>query len=89
MELVFIRLLNLLFSLYSVMIVLRALLPWVGVDFYHPVMRFLVLITEPLLAPLRRYVPPLGGLDITPMVALVLLWLLELLLRSLVLAFLS
>ena len=80
---VFIRLINLLFTLYSLAIILRALLPWFGITIYHPVMRFLVQITEPLLAPLRRYVPPIGGLDFTPMLALIVLWIVEELLRAL------
>jgi YggT family protein len=74
-------LINLLFTLYSFAIIIRSLLPRLGVDYYHPVMRFLLAITEPLLSPLRRYVPPFGGLDFTPMVALILLWIIELLLR--------
>jgi YggT family protein len=80
---VFIRLINLLFTLYSLAIILRALLPWFGIDTYRPVMRFLIQITEPLLAPLRRYVPPIGGLDFTPMLALIILWIIEELLRAL------
>jgi len=78
-----IQVLNVLFSLYSLAIVLRALLPWFRIDTYHPVMRFLVQITEPLLAPLRRYVPAVSGLDFTPMVALIILWAVEQLLRVL------
>jgi YggT family protein len=49
-------------------------------------MRFLIQITEPLLAPLRGYVPPVGGLDFTPMIAMILLWVLEQLLQILILA---
>jgi YggT family protein len=78
------RLINLIFTLYSFAIIIRSLLPWLGVDYYHPVMRFLVQITEPLLAPLRRFIPPVGGLDFTPMVALVVLWIAEWLLRTLI-----
>lgn len=68
-----------LFTLYSIAIIARALLPWFRVDPYHPVMHFLVQITEPLLALLRRYIRPAGGLDFTPMVALLILWIVRLL----------
>ena len=71
------RLVNLAFSVYSLLIVLRALLPWLGIGYDHPLMRFLLRATEPLLAPLRRVVPATGGLDFTPMVALLVLWVLE------------
>jgi len=80
------QLINLLFTLYTLAIIARALLPWLRISYYHPIMRFLIRITEPVLAPLRRYIPPMGGLDFTPMIALLVLWLLEQLLRALILA---
>ncbi len=40
-------------------------------------MRFLIRITEPVLAPLRRYIPPVGGLDFSPMIALILIQIAE------------
>ena len=82
------RLINLVFTLYSLAFILRALLPWFRISYYHPVMRFLVQITEPLLGPLRRYIRPVGGIDFTPMVALLLLWVVEQLLQVLILALL-
>jgi YggT family protein len=82
------RLINLLYILYSLAIVFRALLPRFGMDYYHPIMQFLLRITEPLLAPLRRYVPPFAGLDLTPMVALIVLWIVEQLLQVVLLTLL-
>jgi len=78
------RLVNLIFTLYSLALIARTLLPWLRVDPYHPVARFLIQITEPILAPLRRYVRPMGGLDFTPMVALLILWFVERLLGLLI-----
>jgi len=40
-------------------------------------MRFLIDVTEPLLGPLRRMIPPLGWLDISPIVAFFILLLLQ------------
>ena len=40
-------------------------------------MRFLVDATEPLLGPLRRIIPPLGMMDISPIVAFFILWLFQ------------
>jgi YggT family protein len=82
---VFLRLLNLAFTLYEFAIVARALLPWFRVSPYHPAMRFLIQITEPLLAPIRRNLPAVGGFDFSPMVALLILWALELLLQRMLL----
>jgi len=80
------RFIDILFDLYSFIIIVRTLLPWLGVSNYHPVMRFLIQITEPVLAPLRRYIPPMGGLDFTPMAALLAIWLFEQVLQLLVMA---
>lgn len=86
MAVVLLRLINFLFTLYSLAIIARALLPWFRVSYYHPVMRFLIQVTEPVLAPLRRYIRPMGGLDFTPMVALLILWVLEQVLQLLIVA---
>ena len=82
------RLINLVFTLYTLAFLARAFLSWMRISDYHPVARFLIQITEPVLAPLRRYIPPVGGLDFTPMVALLILWFVEQLLRTLLLALL-
>ncbi|MEZ5330706.1 MAG: YggT family protein [Thermoanaerobaculia bacterium] len=77
-----IALLDTALVVYSWVIILRALLSWVVPDPGHPVMRPFWILTEPLLAPLRKLVPPraLGGLDISPILALVLIYLLRVLL---------
>ncbi|RLC60684.1 MAG: YggT family protein [Chloroflexi bacterium] len=75
-----------MFTLYSFAIIGRALLSWFGTSYYHPVARFLIQITEPVLAPLRRYIPLMGGLDFTPMVALLILWIIEQMLQLLILS---
>ncbi|MCJ7737222.1 MAG: YggT family protein [Anaerolineae bacterium] len=79
---IFWALLKLLFSTYSFAIIIRSFLPWLGVSHYHPVMRFLIDITEPLLAPLRRFIPSVGGLDFSPMVALLVVWAVEQAIRA-------
>ncbi len=86
--LLLLRLINLFFTLYSLAFIARAFLSWMRISYYHPVARFLIQITEPVLAPLRRHIPPVGGLDFTPMVALLILWFVEQLLRTLLLALL-
>ncbi|MBE9506906.1 MAG: YggT family protein [Chloroflexi bacterium] len=81
---VLVVLIDWIFTLYTLAIIARALLPWFRVDYYHPVMRFLIRITEPMLAPLRRHIRPMGGLDFTPMVAVLILWFVQQLLGLLV-----
>ncbi|MBI2867345.1 MAG: YggT family protein [Chloroflexi bacterium] len=48
----------------------------------NPLAAFLFTVTEPILAPLRRIIPRLGMIDITPLIAILLLFLLQELLRA-------
>ena len=55
---------------FSVVIIIGVLLSWVSPDPYNPIVQAIYSITEPLLAPFRRFTPNLGGLDISPIFAL-------------------
>ena len=68
---------DLLFTLLTFAIIARAIVSWLPIDRYHPLIQFLDSITEPILAPLRRYVPMIGMMDITPIVALILLQIIQ------------
>jgi YggT family protein len=54
-------------------IFIRIILSWVGMDPQNPVVVFLHEITEPILAPIRQFMPRMGMLDLSPMVAIILL----------------
>ena len=69
--------LNGLISLYILLIFIRIIFSWGMVSYTNRVMRFLVDATEPLLGPLRRIIPPLGRMDISPIVAFLILWLFQ------------
>ena len=71
------RLIHLAVVLYSLVLVARGLLPLLGMSYAHPVMRFVYDITEPLLAPIRRRLPSTGAIDASPLVLILILWLLE------------
>lgn len=64
-------------SLYGLMIIVRIIFSWGQVSYVNPLMRFLVVLTEPLLGPLRRIIPPLGMFDISPIVAFIIIWLFQ------------
>jgi YggT family protein len=54
-------------------IIVRALMSWFNPSPDNPIVRFVIEITEPVLAPLRRIVPRIGMIDITPIVAILLM----------------
>jgi len=70
---IFIYLLQTLLSLYLVAMLLRFLLQLVRADFYNPISQFLVKITNPLVLPVRRVIPGLGGIDIASLLLALLL----------------
>jgi YggT family protein len=64
-------------GIYSLLIFARIIFSWGAVGYSNRVMRFLVNATEPLLGPLRRIIPPLGMMDISPIVAFLIIWLFQ------------
>ena len=74
-------LLNSILGLLVLAIIISAILSWlVAFDiinyrnrFVYSLASFLESVTGPLLAPLRRFIPPIGGVDITPIIALLLI----------------
>lgn len=66
-----------LLSFYSLLIFVRVIFSWVTVSYSNRLMRFLVNATEPLLGPLRRSLPLLGGFDLSPIIAFFVVWMLQ------------
>ncbi|HYM90836.1 MAG TPA: YggT family protein [bacterium] len=61
-------------QLLTLLVLVRVLLSWVpSVDYGHPLIMLIVRITDPVLQPVRRLLPPMGGLDLSPVIAIVLL----------------
>lgn len=69
---------DLLFTVLTFAIIARALVSWLPIDRYNPAIQLLDRVTEPILAPLRNIIPPIGGMiDITPIVALIIVQILQ------------
>lgn len=54
---------------------IRVILSWIQPGAYNPVLVLINQLTEPLMAPARRFIPPFGGLDISPMLVFIFLYL--------------
>ncbi len=69
MELIFFA-----FRIYEIIILARVVISWIQVDHYHPVVVWIYRLTEPLLDPIRRLIPfERIGIDLSPLVVLLLL----------------
>ena len=73
-----IQLLITLLQVYSFMLLARIIFSWIpNIDRANPIVHFLYQITEPVLDPVRRSIPSLGMIDISPIVVLVGLHILQ------------
>lgn len=78
-------LLFLILQLYSYMIIATAIMSWLlafdVINFRNELVRsvwnFLNAVTEPVLRPIRRMLPNLGGVDVSPIILLLLIWFIE------------
>ena len=83
-----IEILAYLIDAFSIIILARVVLSWFmmnpssQVGFAGSAYHVLLQITEPFLAPLRRVLPRMGMLDLSPMVAIIILWILRAVLAS-------
>jgi YggT family protein len=68
-----INFIDILFQVLSLAVLARVILSWFRVDPYNRFVQILFQVTEPVLAPIRRLIPPMGMIDITPIIALLLL----------------
>ena len=74
----FAAVINDLFNIYFWIIIVRIFLTWIpSIDWYSQPFKFLALISDIVLEPFRRIIPPLGGLDFSPIVALLFLQFLQ------------
>ena len=58
------------FYVYYILILVRVVLSYIRHDPYHPLVHFVYEVTEPVLGFFRRIIPPLGMVDLSPIVAL-------------------
>lgn len=81
------KVLDVFFSILYWLILIRALISWVNPDPYNPIVQFLYKTTEPILHPIRRFLP-LGlrfGIDISSIIAfLAIMFLKSFLVRTLI-----
>jgi YggT family protein len=68
------QLLGMLLQLYSFLILARVLMTWIpNLDPYNPAVQMLTQVTDPVLEPARRIIPPIGMIDISPIVVMIVI----------------
>lgn len=68
------RVLDMVLTAYYWIIIVRALISWISPDPFNPIVQFLRAVTESVLDPIRRVLPPMFrfGIDISPLIAILL-----------------
>jgi YggT family protein len=74
------ELINLAINVFLFAILIQVILSWINPGTYNPALSLINSLTEPVLRPARRLIPPISGLDLSPMVVMVGLTLLKMLL---------
>jgi len=70
----FAKILDMALTIYFWIIVIRALISWVNPDPYNPIVRFLYQVTEPVLYRIRKVVPYMGGIDLSPLIVIFIIY---------------
>lgn len=74
------ELLTLLINIFLFAILIQVIISWINPGSYNPAISLIHSLTEPVIGPVRRRMPAMGGLDLSPMVVMIGLVLLEMLL---------
>lgn len=69
--------LDFVLTVYMYILIARAILSWVNPDPYNPIVNFLYRATEPVLYRVRRVLPDMGGLDLSPLLVLLAIFFLQ------------
>jgi YggT family protein len=68
--------------MFTFAIIIRIVLSWLAPGTYNPATALVASLTDPILRPLRRYIPPIGGFDVSPIFAIIFLGALSILLED-------
>lgn len=75
---------DIFFNLVLLLLLVRIILSWLPQFRYHQIAQIVFGITEPILSPFQRIIPPMGMIDISPMVAIIALSILQYILKFIV-----
>lgn len=71
------EILNLFLTLLLVAIIARAILSWFDRGMRNPISKFLYSVTEPIIAPIRQIMPRTGFIDLSPLIAIIIISILQ------------
>jgi len=67
------QVISLILYIYLIAIIIQAILSWVSPGVNHPMSSLIYQLVEPIIRPVRRYIPPFSGIDLSPLVVIIVL----------------
>ena len=77
-----VSLISLTIKLFVFAILIRVILSWVAPQSYNPALAIIYALTDPVLRPFRRIIPPMGGIDLSPLFAMIALMALSIIIEG-------
>ena len=71
--------LDIALKLMFFIILIQIVISWIAPNSYHPIVTLIRQLGDPIMAPFRRLIPPVGGLDFSPMIAILVIHILQIL----------
>ena len=71
------KLLHIIFQVAIILFIVRAVMSWFQPDSRQPLVAFIYQITDPILQRIRRFIPSIGAMDISPLIAILICWFLD------------
>ena len=69
--------LDIALQLMFFIILVHIVISWIAPSSYHPIVMLIRQLGDPIMAPFRRLIPPVGGLDFSPMIAILVIHILQ------------
>lgn len=66
-----------LLTVYKYILLASVIISWVNADPYNPIVNFIYRVTDPLLRRIRRHMPDTGALDLSPVVAFAVIYVIQ------------
>lgn len=77
-----VKLIMLSVNLFAFAVIIRVILSWVAPGMHNPATAIIATLSEPVLAPVRRIIPPMGGFDLSPILVIIGLFALNIVIRG-------
>lgn len=81
------NLIDIIFQALNLALIARVMLSWIPHDPYHPIVEWIIKLTDPIMKPFQKLIPPIAGMDISPIFAFIALGIIKQLIIKVLIGF--